>query len=83
MRRMAPGDKKRLAGRKVVAVASFDSFAKMAMTLLAACRKEGARPPCICWRSRTGRCPAASGWRSGGSTRAFRLKKAAGTTSGD
>ncbi|BEV36772.1 DUF6716 putative glycosyltransferase [Synechococcus sp. M16CYN] len=32
----------RLTGRKVVAVACFDSFGKLAMTLLAACRKEGA-----------------------------------------
>ena len=39
---MAPADDKRLAGRKVVAVACFDSFGKMAMTLLAACRREGA-----------------------------------------
>ena len=39
---MAPADKKRLAGRHVAAVACFDSFAKTAMTLLAACRKEGA-----------------------------------------
>ena len=39
---MAPGDEKRLAGRKVAAVACFDSFGKMAMTLLAACRRQGA-----------------------------------------
>ena len=39
---MAPGDDKRLAGRKVAAVACFDSFGKMAMTLLAACRRQGA-----------------------------------------
>ena len=39
---MAPGDDKRLAGRKVAAVACFDSFGKMAMTLLAACRRHGA-----------------------------------------
>ena len=39
---MAPGEDKRLAGRKVVAVACFDSFGKMAMTLLAACRRQGA-----------------------------------------
>ena len=39
---MAAGDEKRLAGRKVAAVACFDSFAKMAMTLLSACRREGA-----------------------------------------
>ena len=39
---MAPADKKRLAGRRVAAVACFDSFAKTAMTLLWACRKEGA-----------------------------------------
>ena len=32
----------RLNGRKVVAVACFDSFGKMAMTMLAACRKQGA-----------------------------------------
>ena len=39
---MAPAAEKRLTGRKVVAVACFDSFGKMAMTLLSACRKEGA-----------------------------------------
>jgi len=39
---MAPGEDKRLAGRKVAAVACFDSFGKMAMTLLAACRRQGA-----------------------------------------
>ena len=39
---MAPADKKRLAGRRISAVACFDSFAKTAMTLLSACRKEGA-----------------------------------------
>ncbi|MGB1621916.1 MAG: DUF6716 putative glycosyltransferase [Synechococcus sp.] len=39
---MAPGDDKRLAGRKVAAVACFDSFGKMAMTLLGACRRQGA-----------------------------------------
>ena len=39
---MAPAADKRLSGRKVAAVACFDSFGKMAMTLLAACRKEGA-----------------------------------------
>ena len=39
---MAPAEKKRLAGRRVAAVACFDSFAKTAMTLLSACRKEGA-----------------------------------------
>ena len=32
----------RLKGRKVVAVACFDSFGKTAMTMLAACRKQGA-----------------------------------------
>ena len=39
---MAPAADKRLSGRKVAAVACFDSFGKVAMTLLAACRKEGA-----------------------------------------
>ena len=39
---MRPVEKKRLAGRKIAAVASFDSFAKMAMALLSACRREGA-----------------------------------------
>ena len=39
---MAPVADKRLSGRKVAAVACFDSFGKMAMTLLSACRKEGA-----------------------------------------
>ena len=39
---MAPAAKKRLTGRKVTAVACFDSFGKVAMTLLSACRREGA-----------------------------------------
>ena len=39
---MAPAAKKRLTGRKVTAVACFDSFGKLAMTLLSACRREGA-----------------------------------------
>ena len=39
---MAPTAPKRLEGRKVAAVACFDSFGKLAMTLLAACRREGA-----------------------------------------
>ena len=39
---MAPAADKRLSGRKVAAVACFDSFGKVAMTLLAACRSEGA-----------------------------------------
>ena len=39
---MAPVAPKRLKGRKVAAVACFDSFGKLAMTLLAACRREGA-----------------------------------------
>ena len=39
---MAPAESKRLLGRKVTAVACFDSFGKLAMTMLAACRREGA-----------------------------------------
>ena len=39
---MAPAESKRLSGRKVTAVACFDSFGKLAMTMLAACRREGA-----------------------------------------
>ena len=39
---MAPAADKRLSGRKVAAVACFDSFGKVAMTLLSACRHEGA-----------------------------------------
>ena len=39
---MAPSKSKRLIGRKVTAVACFDSFGKLAMTILAACRREGA-----------------------------------------
>ena len=39
---MAPNAPKRLEGRKVAAVACFDSFGKLAMALLAACRREGA-----------------------------------------
>ena len=39
---MAPAESKRLSGRKVTAVACFDSFGKLAMTMLAACRQEGA-----------------------------------------
>ena len=39
---MAPAADKRLAGRKVAAIACFDSFGKVAMTLLSACRQEGA-----------------------------------------
>ena len=39
---MAPAADKRLSSRKVAAVACFDSFGKVAMTLLAACRREGA-----------------------------------------
>ena len=39
---MAPPADHCLKGRKVVAVACFDSFGKTAMTMLAACRKEGA-----------------------------------------
>ena len=41
-RPMAAAADKRLAGRTVAAVACFDSFGKMAMTLLAACRRQGA-----------------------------------------
>ena len=41
---MAPAESKRLLGRKVTAVACFDSFGKLAMTMLAACRREGAAP---------------------------------------
>ena len=33
---MAPAESKRLVGRKVTAVACFDSFGKLAMTMLAA-----------------------------------------------
>ena len=39
---MAPHADQCLNGRKVVAVACFDSFGKTAMTMLAACRKQGA-----------------------------------------
>ena len=39
---MAPSESKRLIGRKVTAVACFDSFGKLAMIMLAACRREGA-----------------------------------------
>ena len=39
---MAPAESKRLSGRKVSAVACFDSFGKLAMTMLASCRREGA-----------------------------------------
>ena len=39
---MALSMDQRLNGRKVVAVACFDSFGKTAMTMLAACRKQGA-----------------------------------------
>ena len=39
---MASAESKRLIGRKVTAVACFDSFGKLAMTMLAACRREGA-----------------------------------------
>ena len=39
---MALSPDQRLKGRKVVAVACFDSFGKTAMTMLAACRKQGA-----------------------------------------
>ena len=39
---MASAESKRLSGRKVTAVACFDSFGKLAMTMLAACRREGA-----------------------------------------
>ena len=39
---MAPSDQKRLAGRKIVAFACFDSFGKLAMTLLETCRRQGA-----------------------------------------
>ena len=39
---MALSVDQRLKGRKVVAVACFDSFGKTAMTMLAACRKQGA-----------------------------------------
>ena len=39
---MAPAESKRLVGRKIAAVACFDSFGKLAMTMLAACRREGA-----------------------------------------
>ena len=40
--RWRPQGSKRLVGRKVTAVACFDSFGKLAMTMLAACRREGA-----------------------------------------
>ena len=36
---MAPAESKRLVGRNVTAVACFDSFGKLAMTMLAACRR--------------------------------------------
>ena len=39
---MAPAESKRLVGRKITAVACFDSFGKLAMTMLASCRREGA-----------------------------------------
>ena len=39
---MSPAADKRLSGRKVAAVACFDSFGKAAMTMLASCRQEGA-----------------------------------------
>ena len=39
---MAPAESKRLVGRKIAAVACFDSFGKLAMTMLASCRREGA-----------------------------------------
>ena len=45
---MAPADK-RLVGRKIAAVACFDSFGKLAMTMLAACRRQGADTTSCCW----------------------------------
>ena len=39
---MAPAESKRLVGRKIAAIACFDSFGKLAMTMLASCRREGA-----------------------------------------
>ena len=57
---MRPGDKKRLAGRKVVAVASFDSFAKMAMALLSACRREGAETTLYLLEISNRACPKAT-----------------------
>ncbi len=39
---MAPAEFKRLAGRKVTAIACFDSFGKLAMSMLSVCRREGA-----------------------------------------
>ena len=46
---MFSAESKRLSGRKVTAVACFDSFGKLAMTMLAACRREVPRPPCCFW----------------------------------
>ena len=40
---MAPAESKRLVGRKIAAVACFDSFGKLAMTMLASCRRGRAR----------------------------------------
>ena len=45
---MAPAADKRLSGRKVAAVACFDSFGKVAMTLLAASKIGLSKPPA--WR---------------------------------
>ena len=39
---MALAGSKRLCGRKITAIACFDSFGKLAMSMLTACRREGA-----------------------------------------
>ena len=61
---MAPAGDKRHSGRKVAAVACFDSFGKVAMTLLAACRREGAETTLHLLQVSNRVSLAANAWRS-------------------
>ncbi len=71
---MAPNAPKRLEGRKVAAVACFDSFGKLAMTLLLPAAGKEPKPHCICWSSTIAHCRDGNGWKSVGSTRGHHRK---------
>ena len=65
---MAPAEFKRLSGRKVIAIACFDSFGKLAMTMLAACRREGAETTLLLLELNNRPSPGDSAWKFGEST---------------
>ena len=76
---MAPAESKRLFGRKVTAVACFDPFGKLAMTMLAACRQEGAETTLLLLQLNNRPSPGGSAWKFGGSTPRPGLKNTTGT----